>query len=176
MATAQQIAFWQSVAPLAVSVAARVPGLYPQTLLVQWGDETGYNAAGGPPNNLAGISPGDRLAAYRSRASFARSYVVTIKSPLYAAVRQAPDVVDQLYALGRSPWAGGHYIARGSTVPGSALVDIYQQNRGPLDSLSGSIPVNPPGGGAAIAIPTWVPVAVVAVPIGVLLVRDLRRL
>lgn len=174
MATAQQLAFWQSVAPLAVSVASQVPGLYPQTLLVQWGDETGYNAAGDPPNNLAGISPGGRLAAYRSRAAFGRAYIVTIKSPLYASVRSAPDVVDQLYALGRSPWAAGHYASGG--VDGQALVDIYQQNRGLMDSLAGSIPVAPPGGGPAIAIPTWVPVAVVAVPIGVLIVSDLRRL
>ena len=176
MATSAQLAFWQSVAPLAVSVAAQVPGLYPQTLLVQWGDETGYRTAGVPgyQNNLAGISPGGSLAAYRSRAAFGRAYIVTILSPLYGAVRSAGSVVAQLYALGRSPWASGHYAVGG--VDGQALVDIYQQNRGLLDSLAGSIPVTPPGGGPAIAIPTGVPVAVVAVPIGILLVSDLRRL
>jgi len=170
---AGQEAFWRAVAPYAAAVHAAIPSLWPQTLLVQWGVETGYNPAGYPPYNLAGISPGGHLAAYRSYGDFVRAYIATISSPLYAAVRQAPDVVDQLYALGESPWAAGHYHGPGQR-PGQTLVDVYLQHRGYLDSLAGTIPVSV--GGITAAVPTWVGAAVVGIPLAALIIADLRRL
>lgn len=173
MATAQQIAFWQSVLPVAQAIHASVPSLYVQTLLVQMGDETGYNAAGDPQNNLAGISPGGHLASYASRQKFIRAYVTTINSPLYALVRAAQGVVAQLYALGQSPWAAGHYHAAGAP-DGQTLVDVYQGNQGYLDSLAGSVPVQI--GGNTGNVPTWLPVVLVAAPLAALAIADLRRL
>ena len=172
--TAQQLAFWRSVLPVAQAIHAAVPQMYVQTLLAQMGDETGYNAAGYPANNLAGISPGGRLARYRSRQAFVRAYVTAIRSPLYARVRAAEGVAAQLYALGASAWASGHY--NDGAGPGSALAAIYQENRGLLDSLAGSVPVPLPFGGGTASIPTWLPVVAIGVPLAALAISDLRRL
>jgi len=171
MATAQEVGFWQAVAPTARAVASQVPGLFPQTLLIQWADETGFNPTGTPPGswNLAGISPGGHLAHYRSLQAFMRAYVATIRSPVYAPVLAAPSVVAQLYALGQSPWASGHYALGG--VPGQALVDLYRANQGVVDSIAGSYPV-----AVTASIPAWLPVAVVGIPVGAIVWAELRRL
>jgi hypothetical protein len=114
-----------------VAAAARCAadtGLWTSVVLAQWADETawGTSRAWVYGHNPAGISPGGVIASYPSEGAGFAAWVETMELPAYAPVRsvKSEGPQSQALALGRSPWAGGKYIAEGSTQPGSALVSI----------------------------------------------------
>lgn len=113
-----------------VAAAARCAadtGLWTSVVLAQWADETawGTSRAWLYGNNPAGVSPGGKIASYPSQAAGFAAYVQTMGLKYYEPVRDARPLgaVAQALALGRSPWAGGHYTAEGG-IPGSSLVGI----------------------------------------------------
>lgn len=134
--------FFTSAAPYAKAAASRVVGMFAVTPIVQWADETGYNMAGSPPGslNLAGIDEVNynTIHGFATLDAFVTAWVATIEDTYYGAVRAATSIEAQLLALGESPWAGGHYIAEGSAVPGSALLEIYSDNKTLIDGLVGT--------------------------------------
>lgn len=95
-------------------------------ILSQWIIEQGY---AWPPmfNNPGNV--GDPYAAgqtdYGTVETGVEAYIQTMLLPYYIGVREAVGYLAQCYALGQSPWAGGHYIANG--VPGELLVEIIQE-------------------------------------------------
>lgn len=116
-----------------VAAAARCAadtGLWTSVVLAQWSNETFYGTSRAWVfgHNPAGISPGGQIADYPSLGDGLRAYVFTMGLEYYAPVRAArpQGAVAQALALGRSPWAGGHYIGEGSEEPGSALVGIIE--------------------------------------------------
>ena len=114
-----------------VAAAARCAadtGLWTSVVLAQWADETawGTSHAWVYGHNPAGISPGGKIASYPSPGAGFAAYVLTMNLDYYVKVRDSriDGPVAQALELGNSEWAGGHYIAEGSSTPGSALVAI----------------------------------------------------
>lgn len=121
-----QAQFIRDVAPEALDCAAMVPGLYPETCIVQWADETGWGAEARWSADPANLSPGGTVARYPTRQAFIDAYASAMNGPDYLEVRTTRGIEDQLLALGRSPWATGHYHAKGQP-EGETLVEIYRQ-------------------------------------------------
>lgn len=132
--------FFRAMAPIALEVAARVPGLYPEVLLAQWADEASWSPLGccqgvaGASGlfNFAGISQGGAILDYGSPYEFIDAYCEWIAPAppaidYYQAVRTAASVQAQAVALGASPWAGSHYNNSGGG-PGSDLLAILNAN------------------------------------------------
>jgi hypothetical protein len=114
-------------------------------ILAQWADEQGYQW---PPmyNNPGNV--GDPGAAgqtsYSTVEAGVEAYISTMLLPYYSGVRASIGDTAQCYALGQSPWAGGHYDQDGGP-PGEDLIKIIaefnlsQYNTGPTPA-----PVPPP--------------------------------
>jgi hypothetical protein len=106
--------------------ASVASGLLPSVVLAQWGLETAWGAspAWREQHNPAGIGwNGHTYTTYPTVAAGVAGWVRTIFLPAYDPVRAARGVNPQCVALGRSPWAGAHYIAPPGG-PGSALLDV----------------------------------------------------
>src|ERR1700681_2688599 len=102
-------------------------GLLPSVILAQWGNETGFgtSAAWRDLHNPAGIGwNGRTYFRYASTGAGVDGWIATMRLPAYAAVREAHGFHAQCFELGRSPWAGGHYLATPSGEPGAALVNL----------------------------------------------------
>ncbi len=124
-------------------------GVWPSVVLAQWADETawGTSKAFAKGHNFAGVSKNGQVIAYANYPEGLAGYVWCLKLALYDPVRAAHDAgADaQALALGASPWAAGHYIADGSTEPGSALVAIIADNDlTKFDALDGTATPQPP--------------------------------
>lgn len=121
------MSFFDDAAPWA-QIAHTHTGVLPSVILAQWADETGYRwpAPGNNPGNVGNTVHGGQVN-FSSVAAGVDAYIQTMNLPYYAAVRAAPNWVDQCYALGRSPWAAGHYNADGGP-PGEDLVKIVLNN------------------------------------------------
>jgi hypothetical protein len=120
--------FFNSVLSPAIRCAADT-GLLTSVVLAQWADETAYGTSRAWVfgHNPAGVSPGGKIASYPSPAAGFDAYVQTMNLHYYDPVRAAKvgGAVGQAYALGASPWAGGHYCAAGQR-QGQSLVDIIE--------------------------------------------------
>lgn len=107
--------------------AAADTGLWTSVVLAQWSNETFYGTSRAflLGNNFAGVSPGGVIANYPSQSAGLAAYIETMNLPDYDPVRAARSsgAREQAFALGRSPWAAGHY-AGVDGVDGSALVSI----------------------------------------------------
>ena len=133
MATPEQIqAFYEAMAPYAKGVAQKVGGILPQTILVQWADETGYGTSRAflEGHNPAGISFNGHLITFQSLEQGVSRYqqILQIDAGWYRPVCQAEGVTAQLKALGASPWAASHYTTAGGE-PGSVLVSIWEADQ-----------------------------------------------
>jgi hypothetical protein len=138
----QPQAFIPSVAPVALAIHELETRLFPEALIAQFADETGWydgGCNGGRPdlpgrNNLAGISPDGKIANYPDLEAFAKAYVATIQQDAYGypAVLAAKNPDAQMLAFGRSEWSTGHYTRNG--VEGGTLVAIYDENRTLIES------------------------------------------
>lgn len=125
-------------------IASRLTNVPVSVILAQWAVETGY---GGPdwsprnnPGNVGDTEAGGQVV-YPTLAAGVTAYVSTMLLPYYEAVRMWPapwsdaEADASALALGKSPWAAGHYDA--GTGPGSALLavmstyDLYQYNPTP---------------------------------------------
>jgi len=131
--------FLAAYTPTAQQVAAGT-GLEQLVLLAQWAFETGRlldpePGWAGAPNNLGNIrdAAGTGFAQYASLNEFAQAAIFVFNnarpnlnlppSPTnnyYFAVLAARGVINQVTALGVSPWDAGHYDS--GTGPGSALI------------------------------------------------------
>lgn len=124
-------AFIDEIAPLATP-AAHAVGFWPSVVIAQWSIETGWGASSywTEDHNPAGISPGGEVASYPSIEAGVLAYVQTADLAEYDEIRAAFDFgpITQAYALGASEpvWAASHYELLGSTVQGSALVDLIE--------------------------------------------------
>lgn len=88
MATSQQQQFAQTYGPYAQQAGSRL-GVDPNIILGQWGIESGWHTPS--TGNLAGISPGGRLASYSSPQAFTDSYVTTIQHNFPNATNTGSD-------------------------------------------------------------------------------------
>lgn len=140
-------AFFAAVASIALAIeemtkttqnGMRTGGMFPETLMVQFAEETGFHEEGvwqgnegwKGKYNLAGISPSGGIADYTSYKEFEDAYVSTIKQDAYGfpAVLLAPNPETQMLRLGRSEWAiPYHYDRQGKGGrPGIDLTSLYQ--------------------------------------------------
>jgi len=117
-------------------------GVLVSVILAQWANETawGTSPAFVNGNNPAGISPGGVIARYPSRRDGVRAWIATMSDRDYASVRSAAGWRAQSIALGRSPWAAGHYENGAGDGPGSALVDLITEASLFLYDPPGSVP------------------------------------
>lgn len=158
--------------------ASQQTGIPTSVILAQWAIETAWGSSKGARerNNHGGISWGagtlpswskaialDKRPAneggnymnYRSIDDFVSDYVTVMKNPRYSAVRaagQTPGLADDALALGKSPYAGGHYTSKG--VQGQSLIDTIRANElwnydhgGAVasgSSLAGTVKLNSP--------------------------------
>ena len=135
-------AFFDGAAAYARTASAEAKGLFPQTAVVQWAVETGYDLTGSPAgsDNLAGLGDetSDEAVSYPSLSAFVAAYAANLKGPDYAAVLAATTVPLQMIALGQSPWAASHYAADGTA--GELLMEVYQENQALIDGLFATAP------------------------------------
>lgn len=135
--------FFAQVRPYAV-VAGKVLDLWPSVIMAQWADEVEFGNAYAEPNNVGnvGVFGGGPNPSFATLGEGVNAYVQFMEGSNYAPVRatypQGP--FSQALALGRSPYASGHYTAPGG-VPGSSLVSLITQYGltaydGPLPALS----------------------------------------
>jgi hypothetical protein len=102
--------------------------------LAQWADETNYGATLGGPDvwNFAGVTDPStgNLFSYPSEQAGLASYVQTANLSYYTAVKAAAGsgAEAEATALGKSPWAGGHYDSNNTGHPGVDLIDIINSN------------------------------------------------
>jgi hypothetical protein len=120
------------MAPYAQDVAQKVGGILPETILIQWADETGYGTSRAflEGHNPAGISFNGHLITFQTLAQGIARYqqILQIDAGWYRPVCEAQGVVAQLKALGASPWAASHYTAAGGE-PGSTLVSMWESDQ-----------------------------------------------
>jgi flagellum-specific peptidoglycan hydrolase FlgJ len=130
--------FFNMVLPYAkrASQALNIPV---SVILAQWGYEStygtsdvyknNYNLAGikKVPSSIAiGVSPSG-YAKYSGLDQFTSDYIRVMNNGLYDDVKKAQSVNDTAVALGKSPWAGLHYV--GSTgKPGDAILAVIKDN------------------------------------------------
>jgi hypothetical protein len=88
MATSNQQSFAATYGPYAQQAGAKL-GVDPNIVLGQWGIETGWQTPAS--GNLAGISPGGRIANYSSPQQFTDAYVSTISNNFPGAVNTGSD-------------------------------------------------------------------------------------
>jgi hypothetical protein len=88
MATPSQQSFAAQYGPYAQQAGSQL-GVDPNIILGQWGMETGWQTPAS--GNLAGISPGGRLASYGSPQAFTNAYVSTIQNNYPNAVGAGSD-------------------------------------------------------------------------------------
>lgn len=100
--------------------AAAQTGVLVSVILAQWTDETGGGGSKAfvQGNNFAGVTlPGSSMitgvTAFPNKVAGLDAYITTLQQPTYAAVLKAAGWKAQCIALGKSPWAGGHYDANG---------------------------------------------------------------
>jgi|HubBroStandDraft_4_1064222.scaffolds.fasta_scaffold08209_5 hypothetical protein len=141
--------------------AARATGLDCRLFLTQWAYESAFGTSTIALNdhNFAGIenSAGHGCTCCDGpysicpdTADFAALYTAIIGDSTYASVRAtAGQSLDtQFTALGRSPWAGGHYEGSCGS-PGCALIQLYNANSAIIDAAASSCaptptPIPPP--------------------------------
>src|SRR5713226_8251663 len=112
-------------------------GLDETTLFAQWALETAWATAwAGAPNNLSNIRPySDGTCAaggsasggfchYPSLDAFVTANNLILHQTNMAVILNSASqpILDQLTALGVSPWDAGHYEISSGAAPGSALI------------------------------------------------------
>jgi hypothetical protein len=134
-------AFFTAALPYAQQEFAAT-GVHTSVVLAQWADEQGYRwpAMYNNPGNV-----GDPVNAgqvgYPTVEAGVQASINTMLLGYYTGVRAAVGWLAQCYALGQSPWAGGHYDASGGP-PGQDLVWII--NTFNLTQYDGASPTPPP--------------------------------
>ena len=120
--------FFLEALPLARRASAAT-GVLTSVILAQWADETAYGTSNDwtVKHNPGNVSPGGVVATYPSLDAGVNAYILTMNGGLYQAVKQAFGWQAQCIALGRSPWASGHYDD--GSGPGSALIAIITANQ-----------------------------------------------
>ena len=116
-------AFFAAALPYAQQEYAAT-GVHTSVVLAQWADEQGYRwpAMYNNPGNVGDpVSAGQ--VSYPTVEAGVEASIQTMLLGYYAGVRSAVGWLAQCYALGQSPWAGGHYDAGGGP-PGQDLVWI----------------------------------------------------
>ena len=143
--------FFQEVAPVALAISATIQQsgkgrLFPEVLMSQFANETGWHAEGvwqGNPGwkgryNLAGISPNGQIADYTNYTEFEQAYVSVITQSAYGfpAVLSSQNINTQFVALGRSDWAlPYHYDLQGKgSRPGIDLLQIYNDYKAQISA------------------------------------------
>jgi hypothetical protein len=141
-------------------------GLNRWSILTQWAFETAWAApnSGVPFNNLAGIrNPNFPLNAagfsvYPDLATFVNDYIAVLRQPNMAVIFTdgGGGIIDQLVAMGKSPWDGNAHYDNGGG-PGSQLLAVWSA----LAPLAGPQPARPvppvvppspsPSGGLSLA-------------------------
>lgn len=139
-------AFIAAALPFALQAHAATD-VHPSVILAQWADENGFvwPPPFNNPGNVGDTSHGGQQG-YPSIAAGVAAYIQTMNLGYYNAVRAPGSAVEQATALGRSPWAAGHY----GSPPGSNLVALISQYD--LTRYDGPpAPPAPPGGSDMIA-------------------------
>lgn len=145
------VAYLDRMAPYARR-ASQETGIPASVILAQWAIETAWGTSKGavtrnnhggiswrsatPPSWSTAIKADPRPASegayylnYRSVDDFVSDYIHVMKGSAYTAVRAAgktPGLQDDAYALGASPYAGGHYTVNG--VQGQSVVNTIRAN------------------------------------------------
>lgn len=148
----QQQTFFNHFAPVALAICAMIDAekgtMFPETLMVQAADETGFHTQGCSQgqegwkgkNNFSGISPTvdgtPELADYATTDDYVKAYVQVIEQNAfgYPLVLQSTNPELQMVRLGRSSWAGSHYDAAKTGRPGHDLVSIYHAYQTEIES------------------------------------------
>jgi len=143
----EKVGFAAQVLPYA-QAAELATGVLVSVILAQWANETdwGTSPAWVVGHNPAGISPGGVIARYPSVRAGVSAYIATMFDPDYGPVRAALGWNAQAVALGRSPWAAGHYD--NGDGPGSSLVELIRENvlwlyDGPTKDVSPTKEISP---------------------------------
>lgn len=120
---AQITAFVNEYAPYA-ETAAQATGLNAQLILAEWGNEVAYGTAWSEKNNIGniGVYSGGPNPSYATIGEGVQAYINEIKSIPSIMATAGQSLAAQAEAIGNSPYASGHYLATGSNVPGSALI------------------------------------------------------
>lgn len=109
---------------------------FTQTVLNQWGLESGWGTSGhASRNNLGGIKFSSNsktatkhssgFAEYKSIDDFTTDYIRVMKLPYYQGVivaAKTPSLEDDARELGKSPYDAGHYLLNG--VEGGKLLNM----------------------------------------------------
>lgn len=131
-------AFVNMMAPYAQE-ASQATGINANVILAQWGNETAWGTSHAFTKNFnpAGIGiTGSGVAGknYGSIAGGVSAYIAFVNgNSRYQKVKAAGinDPAAQAYAFGQSGWAAGGYLAQGSNVKGSALIEDMQEFTAP---------------------------------------------
>jgi hypothetical protein len=147
MATANQQSFAATYGPYAQQAGTKL-GVDPNIILGQWGMETGWQTPAS--GNLAGISPGGKLASYSSPQAFTDAYTSTISNNFPGAVGAGSNaqtfnngLVNGTYG---SYYQGNDAASKGLTVPTAYDQSSYansltsSQNSNLIQYSSGSAP------------------------------------
>ncbi|HUZ84157.1 MAG TPA: glucosaminidase domain-containing protein [Gaiellales bacterium] len=136
--------FVAALGPYADTAAAAI-GINRWAILTQWADESGWwtSYASTQLNNPAGQevynSPTDwHYIAYPSISAGVQGYIEFMHNGNYGGIiATGPnDVEGTLWAMGQSPWAGGHY----GSPPGIDLINIWRSTLEPLAGQQASSP------------------------------------
>jgi hypothetical protein len=126
MASQSQINAFVSQYSAYAQQAAAATGLNAQLILAQWGNETAWGTEFAEKNNIGnvGVYGGGPNPSYATPQAGVQAYINEINSPAMAKVKATAgqSIAVQAAALGSSGYAGGDYLAEGSTQPGSALL------------------------------------------------------
>ncbi len=128
-------------------------GVHVSVVLAQWADEQGFQwpAMYNNPGNV-GDPVSDGQVGYPTVEAGVQASIDTMLLGYYAGVRAAVGWLAQCYALGQSPWAGGHYDAAGGP-PGTDLVTIINDyNLTQYDGAAPPAPPKPPAPPAPIVV------------------------
>lgn len=149
--------------------ASQETGIPASVILAQWSIETAWGTSKGARarNNHGGISWGSAAVPSWSKAvkldkrpaneggyymvynnvnDYVDDYIHVMSNSKYAAVRAAgktEGLQDDAYALGNSPYAGGHYAVNG--VKGQSIVNTIRANRLWVYDQGGSVAAAPDG-------------------------------
>jgi hypothetical protein len=114
---------------------ARLTGLEPDLFLAQWAVETGWATSwAGAPFNLGNIECGPGVfCRYGSLPEFVAAENAVLHQPNFTGVLDSKntDLIEQMHALGLSPWDAGHYMNAGDPFAGYKLFLYWEELRMP---------------------------------------------
>lgn len=154
--------------------ASSATGVLTSVILAQFADETteGASSAFVHGNNFAGVSGGGKVLSYPTKLYGLDAYIETLNLPYYDSVRAASGRLAQAIALGKSPWAAGHYNAKAynagaseSVILANAGVDLVNIiNENALSQYDGAVANNPAAGTSSGSGSTVSPGALITPP------------